>query len=94
MTATTTSKTAISNLDPLVPLDYTRYTRTLDIVKKRLNRPLTLSEKILYGHLAEPESQEIVRGKSYLKLNPDRIAMQDATAQVYLQIDFDVFIFW
>jgi hypothetical protein len=37
----------------------------------RLNRPLTLSEKILYGHLDDPHNQEIVRGKSYLKLRPD-----------------------
>lgn len=78
------AKPAISNLDPKVPLDYGRYTRCLDIVKGRLGRPLTLSEKILYGHLAEPETQEIVRGKSYLRLSPDRIAMQDATAQVLI----------
>ncbi len=48
----------------------------------RLNRPLTLSEKILYSHLDDPKNQEIVRGKSYLKLRPDRVGMQDATAQM------------
>jgi hypothetical protein len=37
----------------------------------RLNRPLTLSEKILYGHLDDPLNQDIVRGVSYLKLRPD-----------------------
>jgi hypothetical protein len=37
----------------------------------RLNRPLTLSEKILYGHLDDPHNQDIVRGVSYLKLRPD-----------------------
>lgn len=37
----------------------------------RLNRPLTLSEKILYGHLDDPHGQDIERGKSYLKLRPD-----------------------
>lgn len=37
----------------------------------RLNRPLTLSEKILYGHLDDPHNQQIVRGTSYLKLRPD-----------------------
>jgi aconitate hydratase len=46
-----------------------------------LNQPLTLAEKIIYGHLAD-ESQHPVRGKTYLKLNPDRVAMQDATAQM------------
>lgn len=47
----------------------------------RLRRPLTLSEKILYGHLDEPDKQDIQRGASYLRLRPDRVAMQDATAQ-------------
>ncbi|XP_064639746.1 aconitate hydratase, mitochondrial-like isoform X2 [Lineus longissimus] len=54
----------------------------LNIVKKRLNRPLTLSEKILYSHLDEPNTQDIKRGESYLRLRPDRVAMQDATAQM------------
>lgn len=48
----------------------------------RLNRPLTLSEKIVYGHLDDPTNQEIERGKTYLRLRPDRVAMQDATAQM------------
>lgn len=43
---------------------------------------MTLSEKILYSHLDEPDKQEIVRGTSYLRLRPDRVAMQDATAQM------------
>lgn len=37
----------------------------------RLNRPLTYSEKILYGHLDDPHGQDITRGVSYLKLRPD-----------------------
>lgn len=48
----------------------------------RLNRPLTLSEKVLYSHLDEPDKQEIQRGSTYLRLRPDRVAMQDATAQM------------
>lgn len=48
----------------------------------RLDRPLTLSEKIVYGHLDDPAGQEIVRGRTYLRLRPDRVAMQDATAQM------------
>lgn len=48
----------------------------------RLNRPLTLSEKIVYGHLDDPHNQEIDRGRTYLRLRPDRVAMQDATAQM------------
>ena len=50
----------------------------------RLNNPLTLSEKLVYSHLDDPEGQEIERGKTYLKLRPDRVAMQDATAQMAL----------
>ena len=38
---------------------------------RRLKRPLTLSEKILYGHLDDPHGQDISRGTSYLKLRPD-----------------------
>lgn len=45
---------------------------------------MTLSEKILYGHLAEPKEQAIERGSSYLLLHPDRVAMQDVTAQMAL----------
>ena len=37
----------------------------------RLDRPLTLSEKIVYGHLDDPHGQDIERGVSYLKLRPD-----------------------
>lgn len=48
----------------------------------RLSRPLTLSEKIVYGHLDDPAGQEIDRGRTYLRLRPDRVAMQDATAQM------------
>ncbi len=49
-----------------------------------VGRPLTLAEKILYSHLwAEPTS-EFERGKDYVDLSPDRVAMQDATAQMAL----------
>lgn len=48
----------------------------------RLSRPLTLSEKILYGHISDPKTKDISRGISYLNLSPDRVAMQDATAQM------------
>jgi aconitate hydratase len=62
---------------------YARMEKNLAIAKKRLNgRPLTFAEKILLSHLADPEKQEIDAGKSYLLLRPDRVAMQDATAQM------------
>jgi len=41
-----------------------------------------LAEKVLYSHLDDPVNQELERGISYLKLRPDRVAMQDATAQM------------
>jgi aconitate hydratase len=42
-----------------------------DLELFRLKRPLTLSEKILYGHLDDPHGQDIERGVSYLRLRPD-----------------------
>ncbi|GIY29043.1 aconitate hydratase, mitochondrial [Caerostris darwini] len=43
---------------------------------------VAMTEKVLYSHLDQPATQEIERGKSYLNLRPDRVAMQDATAQM------------
>ncbi|KAI9470511.1 MAG: aconitate hydratase [Benjaminiella poitrasii] len=77
-------KVAMSNLEPDKYINYQRIEDNLEIVRKRLNRPLTLSEKVVYGHLDDPENQDIARGKSYLKLRPDRVACQDATAQMAL----------
>ncbi|MBW3581613.1 MAG: aconitate hydratase [Euryarchaeota archaeon] len=54
----------------------------LEVVRGRLGRPLTLAEKILYGHLDDPAGADLTRGKAYLMLRPDRVAMQDATAQM------------
>mmetsp|Transcript_9262 Transcript_9262/g.34261 ORF Transcript_9262/g.34261 Transcript_9262/m.34261 type:complete len:810 (-) Transcript_9262:84-2513(-) len=71
----------ISRLESDKQFSYDKIRSTLDQVKKRLDRPLTMAEKILYGHLDNP-NQEIKRGKSYLYLRPDRVAMQDATAQM------------
>ncbi|CAO3640324.1 unnamed protein product [Cunninghamella blakesleeana] len=77
-------KVRMSNLENDKFINYQRIEDNLQIVRKRLNRPLTLSEKIVYGHLDDAENQDIVRGKSYLKLRPDRVACQDATAQMAL----------
>lgn len=53
--------------------------------RKQLGRPLTLSEKILYAHLhANQNFENFERGKSYVDFAPDRVAMQDATAQMAL----------
>lgn len=63
-------------------IQYKKHLENVEIVKNRLNRPLTYAEKILYGHLDDPHGQDIERGVSYLKLRPDRVACQDATAQM------------
>lgn len=72
----------MSKFDTETYLPYEKLESNINIVKKRLNRPLTLSEKVLYSHLDDPKGQEIERGTSYLRLRPDRVAMQDATAQM------------
>lgn len=79
--AAAAAKTAMSKFDT-DPLPYDKLVKNLEVVKKRLNRPLTLSEKVLYSHIDQPDSQEVARGTSYLRLRPDRVAMQDATAQM------------
>ncbi len=63
---------------------YRKTNERLAIIRQRLNRPLTLAEKIVFGHLDDPQNQELVRGSSFLLLRPDRVAMQDATAQMAL----------
>jgi aconitate hydratase len=56
----------------------------VEATRKMLGRPLTLAEKILYAHLYAPTTTPYERGKSYVEFAPDRVAMQDATAQMAL----------
>ena len=74
----------IETTTQLVEKTYETTRERLKVVKQRLNRPLTLTEKVLYGHLDDPQGQDLERGKSFLMLRPDRVAMQDATAQMAL----------
>ena len=63
----------------------TLYAKMPDAVakaRKKFGRPLTLTEKVLINHLLDPQGQELVRGESYADFHPDRVAMQDATAQM------------
>uniref|UniRef100_A0A8C0QSH0 Aconitate hydratase, mitochondrial n=1 Tax=Chelonoidis abingdonii TaxID=106734 RepID=A0A8C0QSH0_CHEAB len=76
------AKVAMSHFEPNEYINYEMLEKNINIVHKRLDRPLTLSEKIVYGHLDDPVKQDIERGKTYLRLRPDRVAMQDATAQM------------
>jgi aconitate hydratase len=68
----------------LVLVRYAQADRTADLARRRLGRPLTLAEKILFNHLEDPEGQPLERGRSYAEFRIDRVAMQDATAQMAL----------
>ena len=61
---------------------YTRNAAGIATARDRLGRPLTLIEKILFGHMTEPATQGLERGVDYASLQPDRVALQDATAQM------------
>jgi len=63
---------------------YGRLPGRVAVARERLGRSLTFAEKVLANHLRDPEHQELTRGKSYADLDPDRVAMQDATAQMAL----------
>ena len=52
---------------------YATMTRNLKVVRRRLGKPLTLADKVLLGHLDDPENQDLEPGKSYLFLRPDRL---------------------
>ena len=64
---------------------YSNYSNKVNNVKQKLNRALTLSEKILYAHLYDEKSiKDFKRAEDYADFRPDRVAMQDATAQMAL----------
>lgn len=69
----------------LIKKVYDELPAKVEQAKKELNRPLTYAEKILYAHLFETqETKAFGRGKDYVDFAPDRVAMQDATAQMAL----------
>ncbi len=61
---------------------YREMTVRVEAARQRVGHPLTLTEKILFSHLDDPKGQTLERGKAQLALRPDRVAMQDATAQM------------
>ena len=64
---------------------YDRLPGRVATARKIIGRPLTLSEKVLYSHLSQGDANEVhERGESYVDFDPDRVAMQDATAQMAL----------
>ena len=73
---------AIETTPELVRNVYATLEKNLATVRRRLGRPLSYAEKVLFGHLADAERQPLEAGAAYLELRPDRVAMQDATAQM------------
>ena len=61
---------------------YSTLDKKIDKIREALKKPLTLTEKILYAHT--DKVNPYLRGKDYVNFHPDRVAMQDATAQMAL----------
>lgn len=75
---------ALFDLDMMQGL-YTKLGERVEAARKVVGRPLTYTEKILYAHLTQGDATAVFeRGKSYVDFGPDRVAMQDATAQMAL----------
>mgnify|MGYP001164974651 FL=1 len=68
----------------IVKKTYSKYIDSLPIARNFFNRPLTYTEKILFSHLSEPLESIPERTKTFCCIKPDRVAMQDATAQMAL----------
>ena len=69
----------------MIKKTYENMNEKIDLARSFLKRPLMLSEKILYAHLHNPKvKDEFINGESYVDFLPDRVAMQDATAQMAL----------
>ena len=72
----------IDSTPEFVASAYQNMERTLETVRSRLNRPMTLAEKIMLGHLDDPAGADLTPGDSYIMLRPDRVAHQDVTGQM------------
>src|SRR6266704_2328943 len=68
----------------LVEEVYGRYPERVAVGRRRLGRPLTYTEKVLFAHAEDPHTIGLERGVDYADYRPDRVAMQDATAQMAL----------
>ncbi len=75
---------AIESTPEMAAAVYATMARNVAVIGRRLGKPLTLADKILLGHLDDPEHQEIEPGKSYLLLRPDRVVFQDVLGQTGL----------
>jgi len=73
--------TEINSTPAFVSKVYETMGRNLRVVRRKLDRPLTLADKILLSHLDNPEHQEMMPGQSYLHVRPDRVVLQDVLGQ-------------
>ena len=74
--------TSIDSTAEFIEMVYRKMDTAIGLVRTRLGRPLTYAEKVLYGHLDNGAEADLIPGTSYIKTRPDRIALQDATAQM------------
>src|SRR3989344_6579504 len=74
----------IETTSELVSKVYQKTKKNLSNFRKIVGKPLTLTEKILAGHLVEIEEKNLDEGSNYVYLNPDRVALQDVTGQMVL----------
>jgi aconitate hydratase len=83
------AKSSESTVGPNTPVSlieaaYARLPGSVAIARSRLGRPLTFADKVLIAHAADPSTIGLARGAEYGDYRPDRVAMQDATAQMAL----------
>jgi aconitate hydratase len=72
---------AIESTPEMAARVYATMAKNLKVARRRLGKPLTLADKVLLGHLDDPEKQELQPGKSYLFLRCDRVVFQDVLGQ-------------
>jgi aconitate hydratase len=72
---------AIESTPDIAAKIYATMSQNLTVVRRRLQKPLTLADKVLLGHLDDPEAQQLEPGRSYLALRPDRVVFQDVLGQ-------------
>ena len=75
---------SVDSTPELVEGSYRKTEQNLEVVRSRLGRPLTLAEKVLYGHLRDPAGQDLSSAENYLFLHPDRVAMSDSSGPMAL----------
>ena len=76
----------VDSTPELVSNVYTTMRRNLEVIRRRLDRPLGLADKLVLSHLDDPAGQEMVPGRSYLLTRPDRVILQDVLGQTVMLV--------